>query len=84
MLYERDIRLHERLVRQLAVRSEVYVVDWFWTFYSRNLSPTVILKIWDLIIYHYSIGSAHPELILFEMALIILELLSPILYQTNY
>lgn len=58
MLMKVNVKLYNRVVKELHVRSEVFIVDWFWTFYSRNLSPQTILRIWDLFLYHLS--KPHP------------------------
>ncbi len=66
--------LCEKLFKELEIRSEVFVVEWFFTFFSRGISPMTILKVWDLVLYHWAVYN-EPEVVMYKLSLIILSLL---------
>ena len=55
----------------------MFLVEWFFTIFSRSLSFEATLKFWDQLLYQ-------GEVVLFRMALSVIEVIEPWLQDTTY
>lgn len=62
---------------KLKVDAQMFLVEWFYTVFSRCLSFEGTLKFWDQLLYF-------GEVVLFRMALAIFELVKPHIMEANY
>lgn len=51
-----------RKFKDIGIYSEIYLVEWLFSLFSRGLSPETTLKFWDHLLYH-------EELAIFRMSL---------------
>ena len=65
-----------KVLQERSIQSEIYLVEWFYTFFSRGLSYEFTLKIWDYLAYE-------EELLFFKLALSILELIEEPIMESN-
>lgn len=73
LLNTRDKKLAEHL-QHLNLRSEAFVVEWFYTFFCRRFKFDNLLKLWDLVlIYSYRVFFRLPIIILTRLRAKILE-----------
>lgn len=68
--------LFEQL-NDLGIETEMFLIEWFYTMFGRAFSLPVVLRIWDLFVYH-------GEVIFFRTTLAIFELLQEQLKGKNY
>jgi hypothetical protein len=61
----------------MGVQSEIFLIEWLFTFFSRGLSLDTTLKFWDQLLFH-------EEVAFFRMALSIFEQLAPGLVGLDY
>jgi hypothetical protein len=59
------------------VQSEIYLIEWLFTFFSRGFSFETTLKFWDHLLYF-------EELSFFRMSLAVLEQMAAELLNLNY
>ena len=76
LLFEYQYDVADKLFR-LMIDPQLFLVEWFYTIFSRCLSFEGTLKIWDQLLYH-------GEVVLFRMALGIFELIKPHIIDANY
>lgn len=76
LLLEYSPHIAEKL-RAQRVDSQIFLVEWFFTVFSRALSFEATLKFWDQLAYA-------GELALFRLALTIFDLIAPRIMDTNY
>lgn len=62
---------------ELCIQSEIYLIEWLFTFFSRGLSIETTLKFWDHLLFF-------EEVAIFRMGLAIFEQLGPIILELNY
>ena len=66
-----------RKLKECAVQSEIYLIEWLFTFFSRGFAFETTLKFWDHLLYF-------EELSLFRMSLAIFEQIGPSLLNMSY
>jgi hypothetical protein len=76
LLLEYSPDIAQKLVLQ-RIDSQIFLVEWFFTIFSRALSFEATLKFWDQLAYA-------GELALFRLALTIFDLTAPRIMDTNY
>ena len=76
LLYDSHHELADKLVR-VNIDPQLFLVEWFYTIFSRSLSFEGTLKFWDQLMYH-------GEVVLFRMALGIFDMVRQHVMETNY
>jgi len=66
-----------RKLKESMVQSEIYLIEWLFTFFSRGFSFETTLKFWDHLLYF-------EELSFFRMSLAIFEQIGPLMLNLNY
>jgi hypothetical protein len=61
----------------LALQSEIYLIEWLFTFCSRGLSFETTLRFWDHLLFH-------DEVAIFRLALAVMEQLAGKAQLMNY
>jgi hypothetical protein len=61
----------------MGIHSEIYLVEWLFSLFSRGMTLESTLKFWDHLLYF-------EELAIFRMSLAILEQLGPIIMELNF
>ena len=51
LLAESNLKVAERL-RYYGIHSEIFLIEWFYTMFSRSFSIPVVLKIWDMLLFY--------------------------------
>lgn len=51
LLKESLPKLYDELVLVKKISAEIYLVEWFYTFFSRGFEYEITLRIWDLLAY---------------------------------
>lgn len=72
--YNEDVAMN---LRAKNIDSQTFLVEWFFTVFSRSLSFEGTLKFWDYLLY---VG----EVALFRLALAIMDLVGPRIIENNY
>lgn len=65
------------VLKEENIHSEIYLIEWFYTMFSRSFSIPVVLKIWDLFLFF-------GESILYQVGLAIFEQISVPLMSLGY
>lgn len=76
-LLENEIPWLFEQLSDLNINSEIFLIEWFYTFFGRAFSLPTVLKIWDLMLYH-------GEVVFFKTALAIFHLLQDHLKNGSY
>ena len=61
----------------MGIPTQIYLVEWFFTFFSRGLSLKTTLQLWDHFLYFEELG-------IFRMALAVFEQLGPLIEEATY
>jgi hypothetical protein len=61
----------------MSIQSEIYLIEWLFTFFSRGLSIETTLKFWDHLVFF-------EEVAIFRMCLAVFEQLGPIILELNF
>jgi hypothetical protein len=56
----------------MSIHSEIYLIEWLFTLFSRGLTKEATLKFWDYLLFY-------EEVAIFRMAVAIFEQLGPII-----
>lgn len=51
LLLEEKLPKTSKILAERSIHSEIFLVEWFYTFFSRGLSYEFTLKIWDYLTY---------------------------------
>ena len=76
LLFDYQHEIADKLLR-FNIDPQLFLVEWFYTIFSRSLSFEGTLKFWDLLMYH-------GEVVLFRMALGIFDMVKPHILEANY
>jgi len=76
LLYDYQYDIADKL-NKLNIDPQLFLIEWFYTIFSRSLSFEGTLKLWDQLLYH-------GEVVLFRMSLAIFELVKPHIMEANY
>jgi hypothetical protein len=76
LLHDYNSEVAEKLAR-FKIDPQLFLVEWFYTIFSRSLSFEGTLKFWDQLLYH-------GEVVMFRMALAIFELVKPHILEASY
>jgi hypothetical protein len=68
--------LFEQL-NDLGIDTEIFLIEWFYTFFGRAFTLSTVLRVWDLFVYY-------GEVVFFRTALAIFDLMQEHLQGKNY
>ena len=60
------------LLQKKQINSEIFLVEWFYTFFSRGLNFETTLKVWDHMAYY-------GEVTIFKLGVTVIEMVAPYL-----
>ena len=64
-------------LEEILLHSEIYLIEWFYTMFSRSFSLETVWKVWDLFVYY-------GEAVLFRIGLGIFEQLKGLIEKLDY
>lgn len=64
-------------MRDQNIHSEIYLIEWFYTMFSRSFTIPTVFKIWDYLLFY-------GESVLYQVGLAIFEQLKAELMELDY